>query len=119
MPSTDEMLDRLPDPRAWRVAPASDAAVAQLHALAVAGLDAGTTREEDATREQMRRALVSLIRSGNGVAVANALTAAPAMPAARQLWRSLEAAERDAAASVGALATTLFAIPVVVVAGLA
>ena len=118
MPSTDAMLDRLADPRAWRVAPTSDARVARLHALAVAGLDAHTTREEDATREDMRRALVSLIRSGDGGALAKALTEAPALPAARYLWRSLEAAERDAAASAGALATTLFAIPVVVVASL-
>ena len=116
MPSTDAMLDRLADPRAWRVAPASNAAVARLHALAVAGLDAHTTHEEEATREDMRRALVALIRSGDGGALAKALTEAPALPAARYLWRSLEGAERDATASAGALATTLFAIPVIVVA---
>ncbi|MDE2360890.1 MAG: hypothetical protein KGL70_16070 [Betaproteobacteria bacterium] len=118
MPSTDEMLDGLADPRAWRATPASDAKVARLHALALAGLDAQTTGEEDATREDMRRALVSLIRSGDGGALAKALTEAATLPAARYLWRSLEAAERDAAASAGALATTLFAIPVVVVASL-
>ncbi len=116
MASTDEMLDRLADPRAWRAAPASDAVVARLHALAMAGLDARTTREEDAAHEDMRRALVSLLRSGDGGALAKVLTEAATLPAARHLWRSLEAAERDAVASAGALATTLFAIPVVVVA---
>ncbi|HEV2219487.1 MAG TPA: hypothetical protein VGV08_02900, partial [Casimicrobiaceae bacterium] len=113
----DEALDRLADPRAWRAAPASDAVVARLHALAVAGLDARTTREEDAARDDMRRALVPLIRSGDGGALAKALAEATALPAARYLWRALEAAEREAGAAAGALATTLFAIPVVVVAG--
>ncbi len=57
--------------------------------------------------------------AGDGTQLAALLAGAPSVAIARHLWRLLDAAWRDAAAEGEAgLAITVFAIPVVVVAGL-
>ena len=119
MPSLDAALAGLQDPRAWAAGAAADDAVARLHAIAKAGLDAATSRDEEASREAARRALGALLHAGDGRGLALALAAAPSLPVARYLWRLLETIEGDAARSAAGLSTMLFAIPVVVVAGLA
>ena len=119
MSSLDAALAGLQDPRAWATGAAADDAVARLQAIAKAGLDAATTRDEAAARDAARQALGLLLRAGDGRGLAHALAAAPSLPVARYLWRLLEAIEGDATPSAAALSTMLFAIPVVVVAGLA
>ena len=119
MSSLEAAVSDLEDPRVWPTVPAADAGVARLHAIAAAGVDAGTTREEDARRDEAQHALEVLMRSGDGRSLASVLTDAPSLAVARYLWRLLETNETERAASTAALSTTLFAIPVVVVAGLA
>ncbi|MGH8801377.1 MAG: hypothetical protein ACREX6_03655 [Casimicrobiaceae bacterium] len=94
--------------------------VAALHAIAADGIAASTWTAEEAHRTATRGAVRGLIRNGNGEALARAVEHAPSLAIARYLWRSLEAADTDprvdASESVTTLATTLFAIPVVIVA---
>lgn len=94
--------------------------VAALHAIAADGIAASTWTAEEAHRTATLRAVTALIRSGNGEALARAVEHAPSLAVARYLWRTLEAADTDprvdASESGTTLATTLFAIPVVIVA---
>src|SRR5512143_2590420 len=119
MPSHDAALSGLDDPRIWGTGDPADDAVARLHAIARAGVEAATTRDEDASRNGAQQALLALLRAGDGRALAGALSTAPSLPVARYLWRLLETIESEFAAPAGTLSTTLFAIPVIVVAGLA
>ncbi|MGA8033898.1 MAG: hypothetical protein WCB48_16045, partial [Casimicrobiaceae bacterium] len=117
MSSLEAAVSDVEDPRVWPTVPAADAGVARLHAIAATGVDAGTTREEDARRDEAQHALEVLMRSGDGRSLASVLTDAPSLPVARYHWRLLETNEPERAASTAALSTTLFAIPVAVVAG--
>ncbi|MGE5087944.1 MAG: hypothetical protein ACM3QY_02370, partial [Candidatus Levyibacteriota bacterium] len=119
MPPLDAALADLEDPRVFATGDPAGGAAAHLHALASGGVEAATTRVEEASRDAVQQALLALLRAGDGAALSAALRSAPSLAVARYLWRSLELAERAHAASAGTLATTLFAIPVVVVAGLA
>src|SRR5512135_391298 len=119
MSSLDAAVLGIEDPRVWPTVPSADAGVARLHAFAAAGLDAGTSRDEDARRDQTLQGLLHLMRAGDGSCLAGVLADAPSLPVARYLWRLLETLETQTAASTGALSTLLFAIPAVVVAGLA
>src|SRR5262249_32855270 len=62
--------------------------------------------------------LVRALRAGNGAWLANLLRAAPSAAIARHLWRRLVAAWSEAAGKDGnAVGVTLFAMPIVIVAG--
>jgi hypothetical protein len=60
-----------------------------------------------------------LAADGGGEALATAIAAAPSVATARHLWRTLDAAWRETVAPAGAgLAVSVFALPLVIVAGI-
>ena len=105
------------DPRAFS-AP-RNAAQEALIRLAQASLDAASASRA----EEIDRALISLLaghlRADDALWAMNLFTAAPSAAAARQLWRGLIGAWREASAPSDGddIVATLFAIPVVIVAG--
>ncbi len=107
-------MQDLDDPRSW--AATAPVAAARLHALARASLDAQTRQAGDAADAALRDALTALLHDGDGSGLAAAFATAPGADVHRQLWRMLAAAE--ARGGDGDLRTTVFALPLVVVAGL-
>ena len=106
----------LADPRAWpSTAAAGDARV--LHQAAAGAMAAPTAREADAWDEQARALLAAAIARGDGAALARWLAAAPSAAVARHLRRLLSDVERDGFDADG-LHTTLFALPLIVVAAI-
>src|SRR5215471_378566 len=103
------------DPRvfAQRIDPTHEPLVA----LAGAGFAAASL----ARAEEIHRALTGLVlqrlRSGESMLLAEAFAAAPSPEIARALWRALIAAWSPSWRAETGVAVTLFALPVVVVAG--
>jgi hypothetical protein len=115
--ASDSMpASELADPRAWpsRRAP-GDAGV--LHEAAAAAIAAPTAREADAFDATARALLSAAMARGDGVALAQWLAAAPSVAVARHVRRLLSDVERDAV-DAERLRTTLFALPLIVVAAL-
>jgi hypothetical protein len=106
----------IPDPRIWPPAAAAPAHAAAMHALARASLGGGTGRESDLHDAEIVAEFGALIRSGNGDALSQVLASSPSAAIYRHLWRRL--AEAESAAGDDAMAVTLFAVPVTLVAGL-
>ena len=107
----------LSDPR--RFPERIDPAHAPLIELAEAGLAAASTARADAIDRALSVALAARLESGTALFVAELLAAAPSVAVARQLWRRLIEAWRlaSSAAAEDGVAATLFAMPVVIVAG--
>jgi len=103
----------LDDPRAW---PGANAAIAPW-ADAQRAIDATTRADADALDARLRDWLAAAMAAGDGDRLVRALADAPSAAAARHLRRLLADVER-ATQSPNELHTTLFAIPVIVVAGL-
>ena len=103
----------LDDPRAW---PGANAAIAPW-ADAQRAIDATTRADADALDARLRDWLAAAMAAGDGDRLVRALADAPSAAAARHLRRLLANVER-ATQSPNELHTTLFAIPVIVVAGL-
>lgn len=102
------------DPRAW--AAAAPPGAARLHALARTGLESATRQDGDRADHALRAALTAQLRE-DGAALAEIFTAAPGAAIYRHLWRALVDAE--ASTPEGDVRVTVFALPVVIVAGLA
>jgi hypothetical protein len=96
-----------------------DAVHAPLLELASASLAASSSARADEIDSILVRALVEHIDRGDGLLLAELFAAAPSVALARHLWRRLIEAWREASrAAVGErVATTLFALPVVIVTG--
>jgi len=108
----------IPDPRSFPDAAAASTRAAALYRTAEAGLAAETGARADALAAGIRSTLGDML-AGEGTALAALLAEAPSVAVARQLWRLLDAAWRDAASDGEAgLAVTVFAFPLVIVAGL-
>jgi hypothetical protein len=107
----------LEDPRAFPDPAAAPAAAARLHGLAVASLAAATTRESAAIDTEIRRALDAMLAPGLGEDLAAVFATAPSVAAYRHLGRQLAESERESGAA-GTLNVTVFAVPVIVVAGI-
>ncbi len=85
--------------------------------LAESSLGAETAQRADAVDRELRATLLGQLHDG-GRALAALLTDAPSVEVARHLWRTLDAAWRDATpAGDGSLAVTIFALPLVIVVG--
>jgi hypothetical protein len=87
--------------------------------LAEASLAAASAARADAIDQTLTRALAERLESGNALLLADVIAAAPSVAIARQLWRRLIEAwslTSRGGASDG-VAATLFAVPVVVIAG--
>ncbi|HEV8094235.1 MAG TPA: hypothetical protein VGP71_00830, partial [Burkholderiales bacterium] len=92
---------------------------APLIELAEASLAATSAARADAIDRTLTTALAERLESGDALLLAALIAAAPSVAIARQLWRRLIdawglASRRSAA---GGVAATLFAVPVVVIAG--
>jgi hypothetical protein len=101
------------DPRVYADAASASRADAELYDIARRALAADTAREVDALTARLRDALAARLRA-DGASLAALFAAAPSVDVARTLWRALDAAWRDAVGG-GAVAVTLFALPIVVV----
>jgi hypothetical protein len=111
------VLIDIADPRAYpeRAEPSH----APLIELAEASLAATSAARADAIDCTLTTALAERLESGDALLLADLIAAAPSVAIARQLWRRLSdawgvASRRSAADGVAA---TLFAVPVVVIAG--
>jgi hypothetical protein len=105
----------LADPRAR---PPGTCAEDSVHAQALHAIEAATAAEADRYDAQARRNLEVVVAAGDGMTLAKVLEEAPSPEIARHLRRLLADIERGEPASAGELRTTLFAIPVVLVAAL-
>ena len=105
------------DPRAFPgVASASETAH-RLYTLAEASLRAETVQHANAFDRELRAALLARLVA-DGPALAAILAGAPSVGVARHLWRTLDAAWRDATPpEPSGLAVTVFALPLVIVVG--
>jgi hypothetical protein len=108
------------DPRTFPDVCAAPAATRALYALAEESLAA----ESGHRSEMIDRALIAALRASlavdaDGDVLAAAIATAPSVATARHLWRALDAAWREAVAPEGAgLAVSVFALPLVIVAGI-
>ncbi|NDP42197.1 MAG: hypothetical protein GZ089_05670 [Aromatoleum sp.] len=110
-------LAAVPDPRVFPDIAAAPAACAELFALADASLTAETGERSATIDRRVRDALVQRL-AGDGRLLARLFAATPSVAVTRHLWRQLELACRDVAAAADGIALTVFAIPLVIVAGL-
>ncbi len=105
------------DPRIWPDLSQAPADLARLYALAHDSLTAATGQESAACDATIGAALDALLRSEGGAGLVRLFALTPSVAVHRHLWRLLAARER-AAIPDATLAITLFALPVVVVAGI-
>ncbi len=106
----------VPDPRTFPEPGAAPVHARRLHRLAAESLEADVGTRADALDREIRAALAAAIE-GEGGALATLIDAAPSSAIARHLWRQLDAVVREATVRRGELSATMFALPVVVVAG--
>lgn len=110
-------MNELPDPRLFpeRV----EAVHASLLELAAASLAATSGARAEQIDKALVVALAERIRSGEGLLLCELLAAAPSFAVGRHLWRRLIEAWREASRPIDGerLAATLFALPIVIVAG--
>jgi hypothetical protein len=105
------------DPRTFPDPAAAPVESARMHALAAASQAATTGRESSALDEEIRRALVPLLEPGSGGRLAAVFSTAPSVAIYRHLWRLLAHCERESRPP-GTLNVTVFALPIVIVAGI-
>jgi hypothetical protein len=108
----------IPDPRSFPDAATAPPWARALYRAAQASLGAETGVRADALDQDVRATLAQML-CGEGTALATLFAGSPSVAVARHLWRLLDAAWRDAASDREAgLAVTVFAMPLVIVAGL-
>jgi len=108
----------IPDPRSFPDAADAPGPAAMLYRSAEASLAAATGAGADALDGGLRAALRAML-AGEGSALAALLAGSPSVAVTRHLWRLLDAAWQDGAGSAEeGLAVTVFAIPLVIIAGL-
>jgi len=97
----------------------AEPAFSRLIELAEASLAASSAGRSDAIGRTLTTALAERLESGDALLLADLFAAAPSVAIARQLWRCLIDAWGVASRSGAAdgVAATLFALPVVVIAG--
>jgi hypothetical protein len=105
------------DPRVFPDPSAAPAQAARLHALAAASLAAATRQESTLLDTAIRQSLDALLAPGRGAELAEIFATAPSVAAGRHLWRLLAQCEL-APGRAGTLHVTVFALPVIVVAGI-
>jgi hypothetical protein len=108
------MLDQ--DPRLFPDPAAAPSEAARLHALAAASQRAFGPAAT-ALDEEIVAAFIPLLASGRGEQLARIFSTAPSVAVHRHLWRLLVNCEQRAV-DAGQLRVTLFALPVIIVAGI-
>ena len=107
----------VPDPRAFPDPGSAPEWARGLYSLAERSLRAETAQRADAFDRELRDALLARLVAG-GPELVTLLADAPSIDLARHLWRSLDAAWRDATPNgESALTVNVFALPLVVVVG--
>jgi len=104
------------DPRVYPDVAAATESARGLYSLAQRSLGAETAQRADAFERELREALLARLIAG-GPELAAMLAGAPSVEVTRHLWRSLDAAWRDATPDGATLAVTMFALPLVIVVG--
>ncbi len=104
------------DPRDFPDADAASPEAAALYRLAETSLAAETGQGADVADRALTTALAARL-AGDGAFLAALVAGAPSVAAARHLWRLLDGLGRPAAGPAAGIAVTVFAIPVVIVAG--
>ena len=110
-------MDDLPDPRVAGDPRDVPAFAAELHALAARSLSATTAQDADRVDATIVGALARMIECREGSGLALLLERAPTLSVHRHLWRVLSRVAAAGPADGAGLAVTLFAIPLVIVAG--
>lgn len=108
-------VSELHDPRLW---PCPPIGARRPYDDVQRAIEAPTARDADAFDARTREWLAGMLAVGKGSGLASIFTHAPSPALARHLRRLLADIEHGDPASVGRLRTTLFAIPVVLVAAL-
>ncbi|MEP6656574.1 MAG: hypothetical protein ABJC33_05020 [Betaproteobacteria bacterium] len=117
MPEPAIPVSAFPDPRIVRDGNEASTQERDWYALAASGLDASTGDAASRADAKLRQSLGAAIME-DAAAVDAAITGAPSPAIARQLWCQLDRAWRDFhCASSAGLAVSVFAFPLVVVAG--
>jgi hypothetical protein len=116
----------LPDPRVWpalsndgvEATPGSASSrAAELHRVVIRALESATSRDEALWNAEAVRTIATWMREDVAELV-RAFAAAPSVAVARHLYRLLAGIERGTPAQTETLRTTLFAIPIILVAAL-
>jgi hypothetical protein len=106
------------DPRTFPDPAAAPAESACLHALAAASQAATTGQEAAMFDGEIRQTLGKLLLTpDHGERLASVFASAPSVATYRHLWRLLAMCERESG-PVDSLAATLFALPIIIVAGI-
>jgi hypothetical protein len=118
MKSMDTAPSTIPDPRIFPDARSASPAAAACYALAESSLAAETRQRADMLDAELRSALAAQL-AGDGAVLSATINGSPSVAVARHVWRALDAQWRSISDSMGAgITVTVFAIPVVIVAGL-
>jgi hypothetical protein len=104
------------DPRVWPEPAAAPPRAARLHALSAASLGGATAQASDRDDARILASLAGMIDARDGAQLASVFDSAPSAAIYRHLWRQLACAE--AATHGDGMAVTVFALPLVIVAGL-
>jgi hypothetical protein len=111
-------METLPDPRRWPTPADAPAFAAELHAACAATLAAATGRDAARDEQRIAAALTALLDTGDGEALARLLATAPSESIHRRLFGVLCDVERTRLARDDAVRVVMFAIPLVIVAGI-
>ena len=103
------------DPRQWSAQ--APVGAAHLHRLARESFGAATVQESERCDAEIRATLDAMLHARDAAPLADAFATAPAADVYRHLWRQFERAEATLRDDV--LRGTVFALPVVIVAGIA
>ncbi len=107
-----------PDPRDFPLPSAAPSVARGLHALAEASLAAASGQVADAREAEIDAALTALLAGEGGAELAAVFDTAPSASIGRHLWRALARCFDAGAQLDRGLATTSFAMPLVLVAAL-
>ena len=105
------------DPRTFPEPAAATPESARLHGMAAASQAAATGQQAAALDAEIRLTLDSLLAPGQGERLSAVFATTPSVAVHRHLWRLLAQCEREFQ-SAGNLKVTIFALPVIVVAGI-
>jgi len=106
----------VPDPRIFPSIESAPPELRALYSLAEASLAADSQQRADECDLELR-AWLALALERDGALLAAALRDAPSVAVTRHVWRALDAVWRESSAHGGNVAMTVFALPVVIVAG--
>jgi hypothetical protein len=103
------------DPRVWPAAAAAEPYAGALHQHAAKSLAAATLPEAELHNGAIGAAIRALIATQDGATLGKIFESAPSAAIYRHLWREL--VHTESASDDGAMAMTVFALPLTIVAG--